>query len=64
MDTGTIFLLVVVALLGLAFLFLFATARRRDTDRALEGLPDEEIEPEQVSVAPGPDPPGWSRFFP
>ena len=44
MDTGTIFLLAVVALLGLAFLFLFVTARRRDVDRALATLPDE-VEP-------------------
>ncbi len=44
MDTGTIFLLAVVALLAMAFLFLFVTSRRRDLDRALATLPDE-VEP-------------------
>ena len=36
MDNSTIFLLAVVALLGLMFVFLFATARRRDAQRGLE----------------------------
>src|SRR5947209_4770625 len=40
MDAGTILLLAIVVLLGLAFLFLFATGRRRDADQALETLPD------------------------
>ncbi len=44
MDTGTIFLLAVVALLAMAFLFLFVTSRRRDVDRALSTLPDD-VEP-------------------
>ena len=44
MDTGTIFLLAVVALLAMAFLFLFVTSRRRDVERALSTLPDE-VEP-------------------
>ena len=44
MDTGTIFLLALVALLALAFLFLLVTSRRRDMERALSTLPDE-VEP-------------------
>lgn len=36
MDNSTIFLLAVVALLGLMFVFLFATSRRRDAQRALQ----------------------------
>jgi cytochrome b6-f complex iron-sulfur subunit len=40
-----IFLLAVVALLAMAFLFLFTTARRRDVDRALRTLPEETLEP-------------------
>jgi hypothetical protein len=43
MDSGTIFLLAVVGVLGLAFLFLFATARRRDTERAISTLPEEAV---------------------
>ncbi len=39
MDNSTIFLLAVVALLGLMFVFLFATARRRDAQRALAQQP-------------------------
>ena len=39
MDNSTIFLLAVVALLGLMFVFLFATSRRRDAQRALEQAP-------------------------
>ena len=39
MDNSTIFLLTVVALLGLMFVFLFATARRRDAQRALDQAP-------------------------
>jgi cytochrome b6-f complex iron-sulfur subunit len=50
MDTGTIFLLSVLAILGMAFVFLFATARRRDTERALDHLPPEEAEPALVGA--------------
>ena len=39
MDNSTIFLLAVVALLGLMFVFLFATARRRDAARAVDTAP-------------------------
>jgi cytochrome b6-f complex iron-sulfur subunit len=39
LDSSTIFLLAVVALLGLMFVFLFATARRRDAERALDEAP-------------------------
>jgi hypothetical protein len=39
LDNSTIFLLAVVGLLGLMFVFLFATARRRDAQRALEQEP-------------------------
>lgn len=39
MDNATILVAVLVALVGLMAMFLFATARRRDTDRALEGTP-------------------------
>src|SRR5215210_296022 len=41
MDSGTIFLLALVGVLALACLFLFATARRRDVDRALDTLVEE-----------------------
>ncbi len=36
MDSGTTFLVAIVAVLALAFLFLFATTRRRDAERAVE----------------------------
>ena len=39
MDNSTVFLLATVALLGLMFVFLFATARRRDADRAADQSP-------------------------
>jgi cytochrome b6-f complex iron-sulfur subunit len=39
LDSSTIFLLAVVGLLGLMFLFLFATARRRDADQAVDAAP-------------------------
>ena len=39
MDNSTIFLVSVMALLGLMFVFLFATARRRDADRAVDAAP-------------------------
>ncbi|MDQ6728211.1 MAG: Rieske 2Fe-2S domain-containing protein [Actinomycetota bacterium] len=42
MDNSTIFLLAIVALLGLMFVFLFATARRRDARRAVEQAPAED----------------------
>jgi cytochrome b6-f complex iron-sulfur subunit len=50
-DSGTVFLLAIVALLALAFLFLFATGRRRDVDRALETLPEERPAAEGALVA-------------
>ena len=46
MDAGTIFMVALVALLAFAFLFLFATSRRRDADRALETIPEDEAETE------------------
>ena len=39
MDSSIIFLLAIMALLGLMFVFLFATARRRDADRAVDTSP-------------------------
>lgn len=42
MDSGTVFMVALIALLAMAFLFLFATARRRDADRALDALPEAE----------------------
>jgi len=42
LDNSTIFLLAVVALLGLMFVFLFATARRRDAQRAMQSAPPAE----------------------
>jgi hypothetical protein len=51
MDSGTIFLLAVVGVLGLAFLFLFATARRRDTERAISTLPEEAVPAETEADA-------------
>jgi cytochrome b6-f complex iron-sulfur subunit len=45
LDNSTIFLLAVVALLGLMFVFLFATARRRDAVRALDQAPTVEETP-------------------
>jgi cytochrome b6-f complex iron-sulfur subunit len=39
LDNSTIFLLAVVGLIGLMFVFLFATARRRDAQRALDQAP-------------------------
>jgi len=45
LDNSTIFLLAVVALLGLMFVFLFATARRRDAQRALAQQPAASTEP-------------------
>jgi cytochrome b6-f complex iron-sulfur subunit len=39
LDSSTIFLLAIVALMGLMFVFLFATARRRYAERALDDAP-------------------------
>ena len=39
MDSSIIFLLAIVALLGLMFLFLFVTSRRRDPERAADAPP-------------------------
>jgi cytochrome b6-f complex iron-sulfur subunit len=39
LDNSTVFLLAIVALLALMFVFLFATARRRDADRAENAAP-------------------------
>ena len=50
MDSGTIFLVVLVVLLAMAFLFLYATARRRDTDQALSTLPDS-VGPDNVDLS-------------
>ena len=50
MDNSTIFLLAVVALLGLMFVFLFATARRRDTDRAVDASPSIEDRAEAATA--------------
>ncbi|HEX6595328.1 MAG TPA: Rieske 2Fe-2S domain-containing protein [Acidimicrobiales bacterium] len=52
MDSGTILLLAIVGLLALAFLFLFATTRRRDTERALEYAPVEEERPMETALVP------------
>ena len=57
MDSGTILLLAIVVLLGLAFLFLFATSRRRDAERALDTLPaDEPVEVGAPAASPNTDP--------
>jgi cytochrome b6-f complex iron-sulfur subunit len=54
LDNSTIFLLAVVALLGLMFVFLFATARRRDAVRALDQAPTvEEIPNAHLPVPVG-----------
>jgi cytochrome b6-f complex iron-sulfur subunit len=39
LDSSIIFLLAIVALLGLMFLFLFVTSRRRDAERAADASP-------------------------
>ncbi len=51
MDSGAIFMVALVALLAMAFLFLFATSRRRDADRALESLPEGEAAEAEASGA-------------
>ena len=50
MDNSTIFLLAVVALLGLMFVFLFATARRRDAERAADAAPSIEERAEAATA--------------
>lgn len=50
MDSGTIFLLAIVGVVIAAFLFLFATARRRDVDRAIDTLPVEDTEESAVAA--------------
>ena len=50
MDNSTIFLLAVVALLALMFVFLFATARRRDADRAVDAFPSIEERAEAATA--------------
>ena len=50
MDNSTIFLLAVVALLGLMFVFLFATARRRDAERAVDASPSIEERAEAATA--------------
>ncbi|MGH9277478.1 MAG: ubiquinol-cytochrome c reductase iron-sulfur subunit [Acidimicrobiales bacterium] len=50
MDSGTIFLLAVVAMMALAIVFLLATARRRDADRALEVSEEGDVEAEGALV--------------
>ena len=52
MDSGTIFLLAIVGLLALAFLFLFATTRRRDAERAMEYAPVEAERPTETALVP------------
>jgi cytochrome b6-f complex iron-sulfur subunit len=42
MDAGAIFMVALVALLAMAFLFLFATSRRKDAEVALATVPDDE----------------------
>jgi cytochrome b6-f complex iron-sulfur subunit len=56
MDSGTIFLIAVVGVIIAAFLFLFATARRRDVDRAIGTLPaeDETVVPAEESAMSAP----------
>ncbi|HUR22749.1 MAG TPA: Rieske 2Fe-2S domain-containing protein [Acidimicrobiales bacterium] len=50
MDSSIIFLLAVVALLGLMFLFLFATSRRRDAERAADTAPSMEERAEAATA--------------
>jgi len=50
LDSSTIFLLAVVALLGLMFVFLFATARRRDAERAVDASPSIEERAEAATA--------------
>jgi cytochrome b6-f complex iron-sulfur subunit len=53
LDSTTIVLVGIVALILLFGVFLFATARRRDESQALSGLPDEVVTDEAVSEGAG-----------
>ena len=50
MDSSIIFLLAIVALLGLMFLFLFVTSRRRDAERAAGAAPSIEERAEMATA--------------
>jgi cytochrome b6-f complex iron-sulfur subunit len=50
LDSTTIFLLAAVALLGLMFVFVFATARRRDAERAVDTTPSIEDRAEAATA--------------
>ncbi len=50
MDSSIIFLLAIVALLGLMFVFLFATSRRRDAERAADAAPSIEERAEMATA--------------
>jgi cytochrome b6-f complex iron-sulfur subunit len=50
LDSSITFLLAVVALLGLMFLFLFVTSRRRDAERAAEAAPSIEERAEMATA--------------
>ena len=50
MDSSIIFLLAIVALLGLMFLFLFVTSRRRDAERAVDAGPSIEERAEMATA--------------
>ncbi len=49
MDSSIIFLLAIMALLGLMFLFLFVTSRRRDAERAADAAPSIEERAEMAT---------------
>ena len=50
MDSSIIFLLAIMALLGLMFLFLFVTSRRRDAERAADAGPSIEERAEMATA--------------
>jgi len=50
LDSSIIFLVAIMALLGLMFVFLFATARRRDADRAADASPSIEERAEAATA--------------
>ncbi|MGI8984650.1 MAG: ubiquinol-cytochrome c reductase iron-sulfur subunit [Acidimicrobiales bacterium] len=50
MDSSIIFLLAIVALLGLMFVFLFASSRRRDAERAVNEAPSIEERAEMATA--------------
>jgi cytochrome b6-f complex iron-sulfur subunit len=50
LDSSIIFLLAIVALLGLMFVFLFATSRRRDAERAADAAPSIEERAEMATA--------------